>query len=233
MKKTSGQSRSRSVVSSQQGIHDKLRQQVEKHLSSSFRKPYAPHNIDAFERANEWLSVQQRPLILDSFCGVGESSYHLAIRYPNHAVIGIDKSAARLDKHPAHRLDDSVDNYLLIRADVDDFWRLAVDAGWQPDYHFLLYPNPWPKPSQLGLRVHGSPLFAALLALGGTIEARSNWPVYIHELAEALHIAGQQPHCETFHTNSPLSPFERKYLAAGQELWRCYCQLQGRITAAL
>ncbi|NKI19511.1 SAM-dependent methyltransferase [Spongiibacter sp. KMU-166] len=226
MKKTSGQQHARSVVSSQQGIHERLHHLVEKHLHHPFKKPYAQHNIDAFNKAQQWLSARDRPLILDSFCGVGESTWRLAKRFPDHLVIGIDKSAARLDKHPAHIDADSPNNYLLVRADIDDFWRLAAAADWRPEFHFLLYPNPWPKPGQLSLRVHGSPLFSSLLELGGHIEARSNWPIYIQELAAALRIARQNPRCETFSPGEPLTPFERKYLAAGQPLWRCQCQLE-------
>lgn len=229
MKKRSDGSSSRRVESSQQGLHERLADTVRKHLAHPFRKPYAAHNVEAFERANAWLASRHQPLILDSFCGVGESSWRLAERFPDCAVIGIDKSAARLDKHAAHRGSER-DNYYLLRADVDDFWRLAAEAGWQPREHYLLYPNPWPKPGQLSLRVHGSPLFASLLALGGTLELRSNWPVYVQEFCEAMRIAGYEADCTTFVPDPALTPFERKYHAAGQTLWRARSAALSQIT---
>lgn len=226
MKKSSNQAQSRAVTSNQQGIHSSLEATVRKHLSSTFRKPCAAHNIAAFEKADAWLKDKgNAPLILDSYCGVGESTWHLAQRYPDCAVIGIDKSAARLAKHHAHSdAAQTCENYLLVQADVDDFWRLAQEAGWQPLKHFLLYPNPWPKSSQLKLRIHGSPLLPTLLKLGGGIEVRSNWPLYIKEFAQALRIAGIAAEAATFSPEPVLTPFERKYHAAGQTLWRCQVQ---------
>ncbi len=220
MKKSSDGQVSRHIESSQDDIHQRLAEVVTKHLKHPFRKPYAAHNQQAFQQAEQWLNQQRKPLILDSFCGVGESTWQLAERFPGHAIIGVDKSAARLNKHAAHRGSDC-DNYLLLRADVDDFWRLAVAANWQPEAHYLLYPNPWPKPSQLSYRVQGSPLFPSVVALGGRIELRSNWPVYVREFAAALEIAGQASSVEAFNSDRPLTPFERKYQRAGQLLWRC------------
>ena len=220
MKKTSDGRQSRRIESSQTAIHERLEEVVRKHLRHAFLKPYAKHNQQAFDEANTWLQQQRSPLIIDSFCGVGESTWRLAERYPDCAVIGIDKSAARLDKHNSH-CHHARDNYLLVRADVDDFWRLACEAGWQADAHYLLYPNPWPKPGQLSYRVHGSPLFPSLLTLSGQIELRSNWPVYVQEFAHALKIAGRTTELGTFVAEHPLTPFERKYQLAGQTLWRC------------
>ena len=220
MKKSSDGRQSRRIESSQSATHERLDEVVRKHLRHRFLKPYAQHNQQAFDTAHAWLQQQGKPLVLDSFCGVGESSWQLANRYPDHSIIGIDKSAARLDKHGAH-CHNIRDNYLLVRADADDFWRLASDAGWQAEAHYLLYPNPWPKPGQLSYRVHGSPLFPSLLTLGGRIELRSNWPIYVQEFAKALQIAGRNTETTPFIAEHPLTPFERKYQLAGQTLWRC------------
>lgn len=219
MKKHSDGRPPRRVHSGQSGLHERLADTVHKHLAHPFRKPYAAHNESAFAEADHWLQQQGAPLILDSFCGVGESSWRLAEQYPDCAVIGVDKSAARLGKHAAHRHSER-ENYLLVRADIDDFWRLAVEAAWQPRAHYLLYPNPWPKPGQLSLRVHGSPLFASLLALGGDIELRSNWEIYVAEFCAALRMAGRAASLSQITPSPCLTPFERKYFNSGQTLWR-------------
>ncbi len=232
MKKTSDNSVSRHVISNQLDVHPKLEKLVRKHLAHPFRKPFAAHNIQAFKAAEIWLQQQGRPLILDSFCGVGESTLHLARQYPDCAVIGIDKSAARLDKHHAY-MSTLPENYLLVQADVDDFWRLARNAAWRPSRHFLLYPNPWPKSDQIKLRVHGSPVFTDLLALGGELELRSNWSLYVEEFARAVVIAGGKSLLETFHSESTITPFERKYQRAGQTLWRCLATAPPDINPAL
>ncbi len=213
-------SNSRQPSSKQNGIHEKLPQLVHRHLSSPFRKPILPFNIAAFETAQEFIARHNKPLILDSCCGVGESTYQLARQHPDAVVIGIDKSANRIGKHTQDQ-----ENYLLLRADLNDFWRLAVEAKWQLQHHYLLYPNPWPKAAHIQRRWHGSALFPSLLALGGILEVRSNWQIYIEEFALALKIAGIQTQVEHYQTQDPITPFERKYQQSGHALWRCCAQL--------
>jgi tRNA G46 methylase TrmB len=62
-----------------------------------------------------------------------------------------------------------------------------------------------------------------VLALGGYIECRSNWKIYVEEFAAAVTaMSGIDAECESFFPgSSPLTPFEEKYLASGHELWRC------------
>ena len=212
---------SRQVDSSQTACHRLLGKLVEKHLRHPDRRPLAEHTRAAFEAIRAPVEARGRPLIFDSFCGTGMSTTLLARRYPDHLVIGIDKSAERLERHA----NTPADNYLLVRADCGDFWRLAADAGWRLAHHTLLYPNPWPKPGQLKRRVHGSPAFTALLALGGALELRSNWQVYVEEFGSALVIAGFFPRIERFSVDTAMSLHEGKYQRSGHELWRCLCQL--------
>lgn len=217
---------SKPVISNQTGLHDNLSSVVRRHLASPFRRPYPEFSLRAFEEASQWLAAQpSRELIFDSYCGVGESTVALAKRHPQASVIGLDKSLHRLNKHDEHYRQSDQDNYLLLRADVDDFWRLAVDAGWTLSHHYVLYPNPWPKACHLKRRCHGSPLLPSLLALGGTIEVRSNWDIYVKEFAAAVNIAGKPAEALPFTMQAPITPFERKYQQAGIHLWHCVCRL--------
>lgn len=211
----------RAVSSNQSDLHSKLETTVRKHLQSHFQKPYTTHARAAFEEARQWLQSLNRPFILDSFCGTGESTRWLARQHPDHAVIGVDKSAARLARHQAQ----GRENYLLLRGDTDDFWRLLLDAGLQPEKHCIFYPNPWPKSEHLMRRCHGSPLFPTLIALGGELELRSNWRIYAEEFCAALDVAGISTQVAEFSANPPVTAFERKYHEAGQRLWRLHCQL--------
>jgi tRNA G46 methylase TrmB len=216
---------SRIISSNQTGIHQQLESVVRRHLHTRFRRPYTDHSLRVFEQINKIVSAHTGALILDSFCGVGESTRQLAHDNPEALVIGIDKSSHRLDKHAAHYRQPDIENYQLVRADADDFWRLAVDAGWRLDQHFLFYPNPWPKARQLKRRCHGSPLFPTLLKLGGRLELRSNWPLYVEEFAHALSFAGYSAEASPCQTTTAITPFERKYLNSGHALWRCVCKL--------
>ncbi len=215
----------KTIESNQNGIHDNLEMVVKRHLHSRFQRPFPDYSIAAFESVNDIVQRFDGPIILDSYCGVGESTANIAKVNPEALIIGVDKSLHRLQKHDTHYRHDDCNNYLLVRADLDDFWRQAVDAGWQLQQHYLLYPNPWPKSAHLKRRCHGSPLFPYLLELGGKLEVRSNWRLYIEEFCFALELAGHPSSVEHFHYSEPITPFERKYSAAKQDLWRCVASL--------
>ena len=220
------ESLSKPIQSNQKDTHDKLEAVVRRHLKNNFRRPYPDYSLKVFEQANQqvqdFLISGGKEIILDSFCGVGESTFHLAQKNPQALVIGIDKSQHRLNKHDAT---ESTKNYALFRADSDDFWRLALEAKWPISQHCIFYPNPWPKAAQFKRRVAGSPLLPTLIKLGGRLELRSNWPVYVREVAEALTLAGLKPNVESFNAAQPITPFERKYSRSGHPIWRCHCQL--------
>lgn len=213
---------SRQVTSNQTQTYEKLAEVIERHQQYTFQKPLADFNQRAFELAWQQLAEHGGPLILDSCCGVGQSTRLLAKRFPEHLVIGVDRSADRL----ARNLGALPANACLIRADLVDFWRLAVAAGWQPEYHFLLYPNPYPKKKDFKLRWHGHPVFKYLLALGGQLECRTNWQLYAEEMQQALKFRGFDSELQRLDkVDKPLTPFERKYAKSGHNLWQLTAQL--------
>ncbi|WOA33327.1 tRNA (guanine(46)-N(7))-methyltransferase TrmB [Alloalcanivorax xenomutans] len=221
------------VVSNQTGPHERLETTVRRHLSQPWRAPLAEHDRQAFAQARQWLGDDARPLILDSGCGTGRSSVALARRFPQARVLGLDQSEHRLQRGERRFGEALPENLRLVRCDCAGFWRLAQDAGWRVQRHYLLYPNPWPKSAHLKRRWHGHPVFPHLLALGGELEARSNWRLYLEELAAALALAGitasVTPVADTEET---LTDFEEKYRLSGHQLWRLSATLGGGPGAA-
>ena len=62
--------------------------------------------------------------------------------------------------------------------------------------------------------------FALLLRLGGKLELRSNWQLYVEEFGCAMHLAGQRGCIRAVDGSEPdLSLFEQKYRRSGHELW--------------
>lgn len=208
------------IHSAQTEPHRDLLPLLEKYRRSVFQKPIAGHTRAAFEHAERLVHENARPLILDSCCGVGMSTVQLARTFPEYFVLGIDKSAVRIAKHHAYR-DEAITNYALVRADVIDFWRLAAQREWRVERHYLLYPNPWPKITALKKRFHGHPVFLDLIKLGTYFELRSNWPIYLREFEAAFfHCTGARGTLESFAPATPITPFEKKYLRSGHELFR-------------
>jgi tRNA (guanine-N7-)-methyltransferase len=212
---------SRFIASAQEGPHRDLEALVRRHLAHPFRKPILDYNRAACAAA---LAARvawrpEAPLILDAGCGVGWSTRCIAEACPESFVLGVDQSADRLGRGKPLPMPG---NALLIRADLVDFWRLLAENGVRLARHYILYPNPWPKIGHLARRWHGHAVFPVWRELGGELECRGNWRIYIEEMARALTLlAGQPVIAEPYTTEDPLTPFERKYLASGHELWRC------------
>ncbi len=258
-----------SVTSNQETLHKDLEEVVRKYARTTFLRPIADHTREAFAEVEEFVrkfyagndahGIAPQAVILDSGCGTGESTIHIARRFPGIPVIGIDKSCARLNKagNPSQTAGEDIPaNAFWIRAELLDFWRLALDyvkaCKWTIPYHAVYYPNPWPKQSEATRRFHMHPIFPTLLALGKTIELRTNWEIYAREFAEAARIAAQELNgspsslrsveddkvedderedrsvagmtitCESFNPKKPETAFERKYKEARQILWRAF-----------
>jgi tRNA G46 methylase TrmB len=221
---------SKVIITNQSGIHEKLDEVVAKHLLHPFKKPYQVHTQQAFEEMDALVKafLHENPngeVILDACCGVGQSSRILAEQNPQALVIGVDKSAHRINRNVEGFTQEDgyvAQNYHLVRADLNDFYRLVKAAKWPVSKHYILYPNPWPKSKHLQRRWHGSAVFPQMTRIGKTLILRSNWRLYLEEFQQA---AQQIPlHGELSQVNvaqeQALTPFEAKYQASGQVCWQ-------------
>ncbi len=149
----------------------------------------------------------------------------LALRHPGAQVVGIDRSEHRLARAPH----PPASNELRLRARLEDFWRLLLEADQRPARHYLLYPNPWPKPAHLKRRWHAHPVWPVVIALGGVLTLRTNWATYAEECRLALELRGLDvPPVVSFATDKALTPFERKYSRSGHALYDLTLRLDPR-----
>lgn len=216
---------SRSIHSSQEGVHPNLVKLLKRQAGHTWHAPVQNHSQLAFDEVKKWLmssaqcnehELLDQSIILDTGCGVGRSTAVLAEKYSDHFVIGIDKSAQRLTKQK-----QLPNNAFMVRADLVDFWRLAAADNWQLAKHYFLYPNPWPKPGHLQRRWQAHPVFATIVKLGGDIECRSNWKLYLEEFSIALDFYKRSSELATLPVaDQPITPFEQKYQASGQTCWQ-------------
>ena len=231
-------SHAKKVWSNQEGPFKDLEKLVRKYACTPYLRPIADHTRLAFADAEQFIAdfyskrhAQSAPIpvILDSGCGTGESTFHLAHQFPGYPIIGIDKSAVRLDKasksngsHPQ----PLPQNAFYVRAELIDFWRLTLEkvtvGQWTVPYHALYYPNPWPKQSEATRRFHLHPIFPTLMGLAQTTELRTNWETYAQEFAQATRMllpnAGVT--MQLIKEDKPITAFERKYKNACQQLWQ-------------
>lgn len=204
------------IITSQLEPHRDIVNIARKHASTTYLKPISPRQKLAFETAMNWLSARQGPVIIDAGCGKAMSSLRLSAIFPQHAILAIDKSSKRLPN-----VRHSTDKIFFLQASLVDFYLQAATSEFFIDRHYLLYPNPWPKPQQLMRRWHGHPIFPHLLTLAKTTIIRSNWLIYLQEFAAAAQAIANvactidklQP------TPPPLTHFEQKYWHAGEDTY--------------
>ena len=222
---------SKAIVSNQDGIHEKLDDVVKKHLSHAFQKPYQAHTQEAFAQMDALVKtfLMANPtgeVILDACCGVGQSTRILAKQNPQALVIGVDKSDHRINRNvEGFDVDDgfTADNYHLVRADLNDFYRLVKASHWPISKHYILYPNPWPKSKHLQRRWHGSAVFPQMTSIGTQIILRSNWYIYLAEFQQAaalVNLHGEMTVVPVVDAAAAITPFEAKFQASGQECWQ-------------
>jgi len=125
------QSSPREITTNQLGVHEDLADIVNKYRYSEFKKPIAEHTKQTFEAVIDWLGNWRGEVHYRCLFVVWERAVLCLLsktRMPK--VIGIDKSAVRLDKH-AHlqrqKAPNINSNVRVFQADLNDFWRLIAE----------------------------------------------------------------------------------------------------------
>ncbi|MEM7540389.1 MAG: SAM-dependent methyltransferase [Pseudomonadota bacterium] len=212
---------SQRVSTNQGGTHPNLLGLLARRQKAQHHYSY-PHD-EAFAALKHQIEEHNGPLILDSGCGTGASTERLAQANPKALVIGIDKSKDRLRRKPT----SICSNAVIQLFECAHFWHLAQASRIRFAQHYILYPNPWPKKKHLARRWHGHAAFADLLALGGRLELRSNWKIYLEEFAQAAHyLTGLDAHVHRYQPAVLVSPFETKYHRSGHQLFRLVLDLR-------
>jgi tRNA G46 methylase TrmB len=210
------------IETSQETTHEDVLELVKRYADSAWLKPLS-NRAESLRRELEVF--RNRQFILDSGCGTGRSSVELARQYPDHLVLACDQSEVRLEKGIRNFMDNTVkselNNLVVIRAELTELWRLLDEASLYPEKHYILFPNPWPKPDHLKRRWHGHPIFPLLFKLSPEIEIRSNWDLYVREFALAYEFLGGVGEVMQYIAPEPaLTLFEKKYQESGHTLWK-------------
>lgn len=217
------------IDSNQSSIHQRLDEVVQRHARSKFKAPLRPVQQAIFDQVFCELT---QPVILDLGCGTAMSSEYLLKHNASIMVLGVDKSLARLMRHPLFSKQSVLNNTFvkqgrlgLLRADAIDLIRYCDKQKMDVHSIKLFYPNPWPKAAHLQRRWHGHAVFPQLLALGAPIELRTNWLIYAEEFVRACQLLGVAADLQEYQPIVPASLFEKKYQAAEVILYRVQAQV--------
>ena len=209
---------SKTITSFQNGIHENLLKYIKRYSLTNYQRPPRTFTVDNIEKIKSWLEGDN--FIFDLCCGVGESSYQLASRYPERKILGIDKSLSRIERRNDFKVDNS--NILLIQDDMFDLIPLLYqELRAQVLEVHIYYPNPWPKNTHLKRRIHANPVAPFLFALTDTFTLRSNWSIYLEEFAfSAQYFLDKESHVREIEVKENyITPFEKKYALSGQQIY--------------
>lgn len=176
--------------------------------------------VENIPKIIEEIKTIKKPLIIDAFCGVGESTYHHALAYPDHHIIGFDKSLDRLDRKNDFKK-QLPKNMSLYQADILDLYPLLYKIKDELNIkkQFFLYPNPWPKTKNRKKRIYLNNIIPYVFKLSDEVEFRSNWGRFIVEASYACEFYGFDYEISKIAVTEPITPFERKYSASGQSVF--------------
>jgi tRNA (guanine-N7-)-methyltransferase len=216
--------KSREVISEQNQEHIKTLEVVLRNRQNVFKKPIPDFSQEAYKVLEGFVDSfsDKREIILDLCCGVGESSFHFAQKYKESIIVGVDKSADRIERKNEFKK-NLPKNLLILRADIIDIIRLLAKSKLSERVSkvFLLYPNPYPKTTQFQKRWHGHGVFPYLMKFDASIEVRSNWEIYLKEFLMAANCYKNfEVLLETFVPSPILTPFERKFFDSKQLLYK-------------
>lgn len=177
--------------------------------------PVPEHTLVAFQHFLHWRSrpTATPTFILDACCGTGRSSFLLA-RLSGCDVVGVDKSVARLSRNRVFREGEVNADHttLLLRGNMEHFWRLLYEHNIAPSQTFLLYPNPYPKSSQIKVR----PVDRIIPVIKSLTHARIQHNTYVLNRSDGMHIP-------FFHCSFPFLDALR-YELAGQLISKSFVQ---------
>ena len=216
------------AILSNQGdrLHPHLDDMAKKHMDHEYQRPFHAVSVDAFKRFYAYALKLDRPIILDAGCGTGVSTVHLARLYPDHLVVGVDRSLSRLSKSSFSfeaGEDDLHKRVYFLRADLVDVYQMLLIDPLPIEKHYLFYPNPYPKAKHMKRRWHGHPIFPQLLQIAPYHELRSNWLLYLKECAYVVAIIEPKTACSLdvlSKHKAAISRFEHKYQQCNAPCYR-------------
>ncbi len=212
---------SKAIYSDQKTIHKDLQSIVQNYLNSRYLRPIEPQ-VEVFVKDLVGKVQSFKGLIVDSCCGIGESTYHLAIENPEYLILGVDKSESRLSRK--NKFKDSLpDNIIFRQGNMLDYW-LALkkfESKLKIAKIFILFPNPYPKPSQLKKRWHAHPIIKTIFSFRCELELRTNWEIYNLEFAAVCgQFCRKVLYSGIYQPEKIITPFERKYKESHHTLFK-------------
>ena len=212
---------SKQIYSDQKSIHEDLKKIVQNYITSEYLRPIDP-KVEAFVKSLVVEAESFKGIIIDSCCGIGESSFHLSLENPEYLILGVDKSESRLSRNNKFK-QKLPPNIIFRKGNMLDYWLAFKKFEDQLNIKkiYILFPNPYPKKSQLKKSWHAHPIIETLFSFACEIELRTNWEIYNLEFASVSGQFSRKIHYSgIYQPEKTITPFERKYKESLHNLYR-------------
>lgn len=202
-------------------------------MTRSFQ-PYWPP-IPKAEQAWRRLAQRYAALTVEIGAGVGFHPIHYAKTHPDTFTVGIEKTSEKFQKMQRRLEHHALDNVLAVHANAIQ-WVSQNLFDEEVSQYFILYPNPYPKPSQSNKRFTQMPFMQKLwqtLKVGGQLCLATNEEFYYLEALESwqsLPFLKILKLGEVAQDATPRTHFEKKYLARGEQCWHCVVEKIARFS---
>lgn len=194
----------------QEGLHPKLDRIMARHRRPMTCRPIAQQAITNMTNLIRLQQQEPRKIILDCGIGKGLSLHYLASNYPDHRIIGIDKSRYRL----AYYNKNCCERTLVFQGQLEDYFVLCHQNHIKIEKMFIFYPNPYPKMSSINQRLYGSSMLPYILHMAKEVIVRSNALFYLNDMMYMYEKVDRKCNINQIHCPG-ITHFDRKYASAG------------------
>ena len=125
---------------------------------------------------------QNKEIILEVGCGMGDSLFEMCQAYPDFYFIGVEIYEPGLVKLARRMFKQPLNNLLIIQGDIIDRLNLIPSKALSRIHVF--FPDPWPKIRHYKRRLHRGNFFQKcelVLKTGGRMHLATDVPEYAHD----------------------------------------------------
>ena len=171
--------------------------------------------------------VQEQPIEIDLGCGKGSFTFWAAQTQPQRNFVGVDRLLRRLRRVDRKAMRAGLQNLHLLRIESSYLISKVVPDHSISTYH-VLFPDPWPKRRHRIRRLINASFLANVrrtLADGGIINCATDHEEYFGWIQREFQKDGGFVKTEPeLLPKEAQTDFERKFVAAGRQVYRCRWQ---------